>query len=240
VIGNDYSVQMIMEGSPRGYQVKLEMKANWEPNWHTVYDEAVSSNSSASYTREARTSGRITYKVTINEFNTNRTGTDEYDVYEEYPDVYEIMGNVGSQMSATWEETKSAASTSGRNEKGFWIYFDTRTGSYEVEDVPDGPVVQCGTQGTINPGSPNGLDAFSSQDYPKPFVCFFHTHTPVTFCSTVVTKYCGPSPADTDWYPELPGICYDYSYSPLNQGHDINLPAQAYPYNSSRRATRIF
>lgn len=147
---------------------------------------------------------------------------------KKYPHMLEIINNatVSSAMNRAWLLTTSSANNSGRREFGFYIYY--YDGTYEVGSIISGPLVSgCeGTNANIYPGRP----------YDNLTVCaFFHTHTPLTFCSTGFRRV-GPSPADQAFAAsnKLPCLLYDYS-SDIEGGHNINAPATIYQFGPTRR-----
>jgi hypothetical protein len=175
-------------------------------------------------------SGIIIYSNTVN-------------VTVQYPDVNTIRSAnaVSSKMASVWTQTKNAASSSGQREKGFVIYVNTTSMSYECGPTIDGDIVSC-TTGSINitgndaiPGSPlNGG---------KYIVADFHTHPPLTYCPTNTVRPVGPS--STDISGNMPGLVYDYTGSSVSGvtdnaitgGHNINAAAQIYTSGPNRRPT---
>lgn len=90
--------------------------------------------------------------------------------------------NIQTEMDNLWQATKDAASSSGMNEKGFFIYVNTQNVNsyhslvYQIVTVKNGPTVVCGETASIIPGT-------TSEVYPQNFmdggifaVAIFHTH----------------------------------------------------------------
>lgn len=149
-----------------------------------------------------------------------------------YPSVSEIINNttVKDAMDKAWKETLSLASKNGRQEVGFFIYYDFDTKQYSVGKTVYGPVIKgCeGTHASVSLGTPTNNTT----------VCaFFHTHTPLTYCSNDVSRDTGPSQTDkntADSYG-LPGILYDYSATKIYGGQSLNSPAKLYTFGVTRR-----
>lgn len=149
-----------------------------------------------------------------------------------YPSVSEIISNttVKDAMDKAWQETLKLASKNGRQEVGFFIYYDFDTKKYSIGETQYGPIIKgCdGTHASISLKPPtNGTT-----------VCaFFHTHTPLTYCPNDVSRDTGPSQTDintADSYG-LPGILYDYSATRIYGGQSLNSPAKLYTFGVTRR-----
>lgn len=147
-----------------------------------------------------------------------------------FPTVNEIKNNptVSSAMNRLWLQTLSSANRYGRREFGFYIYFNRNTGFYSVGPDISGPLVSgcVGTQASIYPGIPSDNTT----------VCaFFHTHTPLTYCTTGYRSV-GPSSTDISWANSnnLPCLLYDYS-SNIRAGHSLNAMATIYTFGPYRR-----
>jgi len=160
-----------------------------------------------------------------------------------YPDVYDIKDNptVISQMESVWQQTKDSASALGRSERGFWIYLNTSNSTYEFGNIIEGHAVQCGTRAKLEFNSAIDSPSNSPIVGGKYAVCFFHAHTPITFCEGYL-KGVGPSDGDANSIPNFPGLVYDYigtyengTYN-LVGGHNINDAANIYTYGSYRRS----
>lgn len=149
----------------------------------------------------------------------------------QFPTLSDIQNNgtVRNAMSALWTKTKNAANSRGRQEFGFYIYYNKNSGLYSIGTTISGPFVSgcVGTQGSIVPG--RAADNLT--------VCaFFHTHTPLTYCGSSSTRIVGPSTADRSWASSnnLPCLLYDYSSS-IKGGHNINASAKVYTFGPDRR-----
>jgi hypothetical protein len=162
----------------------------------------------------------------------------------QYPDVDTIKNNstVSSKMDDVWDETKTAASDTGQREKGFMIYVNTTSMSYECGTTIDGDILSC-TTGSI---SITGNERIYSSPLSggKYFVADFHTHPPLKYCPTNTVRPVGPSSTDISGI-SIPGLVYDYTgsyissqeYTGITGGHDIDAAAQIYTYGPNRRAT---
>ena len=148
-----------------------------------------------------------------------------------FPSVSEIIQNqtVINAMNNAWSQTKSNASSAGRNEYGFYIYYNHTTKNFYVGTLTKGPLMTgcVGTSASISLGKvTNNLD-----------VCaFFHTHTPLTYCSSGL-RATGPSSSDVSFANtnNLPGIIYDYSSSTIIAGHNLNDNAKLYTFGPNKR-----
>jgi hypothetical protein len=174
----------------------------------------------------------------------------------QYPDINTVKSNsiVQSNMNSIWQATKNAASPSGRSERGFWIYANTSVMSYECGATITGPnTVGCvNTSASLNPGIYSEMPSSSPVTGGKYAVAFFHTHTPLTYCTEGVRPV-GPSPADISWGASygIPGIVYDYtggvvfdaygsSFTGITAGHSLNASSQIYTFGPNRMATPDF
>jgi hypothetical protein len=171
----------------------------------------------------------------------------------QYPDVNTIQNNgtVSTKMSNVWTETKNAASSNGRSERGFWIYVNTTAMQYECGSTITGTnVSECqGAGGSVVPGSPSESIPNDPTTGGKYAVAFFHTHTPATYCPNTA-RAVGPSAEDISWHTSnnIPGLLYDYTgsyisdlgYRAIIGGHGKNDPAQIYPINPTRKPTPQF
>jgi hypothetical protein len=170
----------------------------------------------------------------------------------QYPDINTVKGNstVSANMSTVWMQTKNAASSSGRSERGFWILANTSTMQYECGTTIVGAnVTGCAeTHASVPPGTPGEVIRSSPLTGGKYAVAFFHTHTPLSYCPIGV-RAVGPSPTDNSWASStnMPCLLYDYTGTNVNNGtnmitgitggHRINDAAQIYSFGPSRRPT---
>jgi len=166
-----------------------------------------------------------------------------------YPDANTIMSNgvVSSNMAALWQETKNAATSNGRSERGCWIYINTASMTYECGTTIVGPNTEgcAGTAASVDIGSPSEAVSSSPIIGGKYAVAMFHTHTPLTFCPSDNSRVVGPSDYDTDFAASegVPGFVYDYygtwSYSDyrINGGHSIDASSQLFIFGPVKRET---
>lgn len=153
-----------------------------------------------------------------------------------YPTVSEIMADptVSGQMKAAWDKTLEIASSSSRQEIGFYIYYDFDKKSYYIGDWTYGPkITGCeGTNASVSLGKvTNNLQ-----------VCaFFHTHTPLYYCPNTVSRITGPSASDKSFATstKLPGLLYDYSagtiYGAGGKGSSLYNSAKIYTFGVNQR-----
>lgn len=166
-----------------------------------------------------------------------------------YPDANTIMSNgvVSSNMAALWQETKNAASSNGRSERGCWIYINTASMTYECGTTIVGPNTEgcAGTAASVDIGSPSEAVSSSPIIGGKYAVAMFHTHTPLTFCPSDNSRVVGPSPEDILFASSqgVPGFVYDYvgTWSTVDYrilgGHSIDASSQLYIIGPVKRAT---
>lgn len=152
----------------------------------------------------------------------------------EYPKIKDIKDNliVKKAMDDAWAETKRLCTAEGRHEVGFYIYYDFTTNTFCIGELVIGPLVTgCdGTAANVNLGVPtNGIN-----------VCaFFHTHTPLTYCPSDVSRPTGPSLADILFAKTngLPGLLYDYSAPEISGRDSKDKMAKVYTFGPSRRTS---
>lgn len=149
-----------------------------------------------------------------------------------FPNISSIVSNpvVVAQMNSAWNSMKSNASTSGRSEYGFYIYYNHTSKTYYCGNIVQGSVTSgcAGTNASISLGRvTNNVE-----------VCaFFHCHTTLQFCPATDRRSTGPSTSDTNFANsnKLPGIVYDYSASVINGGDSMNNAFKAYTFGPSQR-----
>jgi hypothetical protein len=198
----------------------------------------------------AKKSGTWKIRAVVTLYDATTVVSNTVNLTVQYPDVNTVKNNgtVSSNMSAVWQATKNAASSSGRYEKGFVIYANTTTFAYECGTVSNGTTVSCGTVagiGYISSESSANLSPVTGGRY---IVATFHTHTPLTYCSNTYKRPTGPSSVDISEANGLPGILYDYvgqyfddvKYTGIIGGHSINAASQIYLYGPNRRSTPNF
>lgn len=213
--------------------------------WHCIQ-----SGRSSECRRISRSSGYWKVRVIIN-YGEEKYPSDPDNVEERFPTVKEIQDDpfVKPKLDAYWEMTKKfAESNKGqRREYGCWIYLDTGTGRYEIEDLPPGPIISGGegTHGSISPGEVPKTVLTNPLESMNEYVAIFHTHTPLTYCEGEGERYpLGPSPADTEWAwaKNVPGIVYDYQPKGDSEGiitgHPLHASAMLYTFGPNRRPTK--
>jgi hypothetical protein len=165
----------------------------------------------------------------------------------QYPDVNTIKNNsiVSAKMSEVWSQTKSAASSSGRMEKGFAIFANTSTMTFECGTVINGSIVSsCDAEGSVKISDSESIHS-SPIAGGKYLVADFHTHTPLTYCPSSKARLVGPSDTDITTSGNTPGIVYDYNGSYISSpeftgvgiigGHNKNDPAHPYTCGPNMR-----
>jgi hypothetical protein len=144
-------------------------------------------------------------------------------------------------MATVWTQTKTWATIIDRVELGFGIYANTTTFAYECGTTNMGTYTTCGHTSSI---SLNFSDSPSNSPIQggRYLVATFHTHTPLTYCLSIVSRQVGPSDTDisTANSSKTPGILYDYvsQYSGgIRGGHNIDAPATIYTFGPDRKTT---
>jgi hypothetical protein len=175
----------------------------------------------------------------------------------QYPDVNTIKNNVESQMDSLWQIVKDDAKTPApgiRRERGFWIYANTISMTFEVGTTIFGDVVSAtdceGTNSSIVSGVPCREEIWkdSPVEGGKYWVAFFHAHTPVKYCKCSL-RTVGPSDTDVSFSnsKRAPCILYDYKavriydcatgeyYKGVAAGHKINAEKASWMFGPERR-----
>ncbi len=157
-----------------------------------------------------------------------------------FPSYSEIVGdtNVIAFTDAAWAATLADCTPEYRRERGFWIYLNTGSDSYESGPVALGGWVGPEEDGFVYLGDrpsdepPTPLPVSSGARYP---VATFHCHTPTAFLTNYGFRYVGPSSddRDIDLHLQVPGVVYDYAGDPsfpsmILGEHPLNAPAQRY------------
>lgn len=152
------------------------------------------------------------------------------EILVKFPDVFQMQEELKGTMDYVWEETKCAANEELAVEKGFWIYAVIRGYSLSIEagmTETSESCQPCFGNCMIDMSKPEVLiiqDWYGNAKYP---IGYFHTHPPLTYCSSGERRNVGLSDEDEDWVRnyEMPVLVYDYS-SEIESGHDINAPAE--------------
>lgn len=134
-----------------------------------------------------------------------------------FPDVSTIQNNseVKSKMEEAWNKMKSNASESGRQEYGFFVYYEEASNRIYCGAIQSGPnITECeGSHGTIDP-SPD------DPNFNLRVCAVFHCHTTLEYCPNYTSRPTGPSSADRNladsW--QIPGLLYDYTASTIYGG----------------------
>ena len=191
----------------------------------------------------ARVAGWLEHRAVVNidgrEFYSQALPTEV-----QFPDYANIVADaaVRDATDQLWELTLASSTVGDTREFGFWIRFDTRTGTYEFTGMVEGDIWKDPAD---NASISLGTRPADSHSYPSPLdqptytVASFHTHTPRIYSGTWPT---GPSQsdADQDAADDVVGIVYDYSAPEVQGGHDPEAPARRYwsgPDAPYRRST---
>jgi hypothetical protein len=200
---------------------------------------------SLSCEERAKKAGHWSIKAVVNGTHTSNV----VNVDVNYPDANTIMSNgvVSSNMADLWQETKNAATSNGRSERGCWIYINTTSMTYECGTTIVGPNTEgcAGTVATVDMGFRSENVSSSPIIGGKYAVAFFYTHTPLTFCPSDNSRVVGPSPEDILFASSqgVPGFVYDYvgTWSTVDYrilgGHSIDASSQLYIIGPVKRAT---
>ncbi len=113
---------------------------------------------------------------------------------------------------------------------------------YEISSsIIEGPTVGCYGKPTIVPGAT--VDEATNPQFEEGGVfaaAVFHTHTPLTYCSSHLDRDVGPSDnngqGDIDFAnsKNIPGAVMDYSTT-IQGGHDIDQNSEVYTFGPNRR-----
>jgi hypothetical protein len=190
--------------------------------------------------------GYWTIDATVTLSNGQTLTTNAINLEVMFPDVSRIENAVRAKMVAVWTQTKDAASSSGSMEKGFAIFVNTTTCTYECGPTIDGPTFSCEGEASVHI-SGNEYISSSPVTGGKYLVADFHTHPPLTYCSSIKRRQVGPSSSDVleANSTNIPGFLYDYvgsnipgkKYIGIIGGHNINAAPWLYVYGPDRRAT---
>jgi hypothetical protein len=174
----------------------------------------------------------------------------------QFPSFKEITANrkVQAFTLAGWNDALSAAEPTSVQEVGFWISFDSCTGTYGHTGDKFGP--------RGDPRNPNniaevGIAPKPPDDPPDPpvtgcstyIVASFHTHPPALYLPKGRVDDVGPSDDDKTANTRygVAGLVYDYKADPnchsqsgapcVPAGYKLGKPAEIYPSGPNRRQT---
>ena len=184
----------------------------------------------------------------------NSVETPIEEVVVRFPGMYNLVNNaqIISLANTAWAETLADCSPTNRRERGFWIYLDTSSDSYEAGPTifgnPCGPDDEAAVSMSPRPPDEPPLPSAtaSSARYP---IASFHCHTPTTYRVSATNfpgRAVGPSPNDMyidENVDQVPGLVYDYLDLPHHDGNiypglPLDSPAQIYEsYGQERRPT---
>lgn len=144
----------------------------------------------------------------------------------EFPTVDEIIEAVSDTLGMIWEETKSLAGPTQRQEIGVFIRYDKTTGKIFFGQIKYGKPVHCNQSGSV----------VVSPDYYEDRCAFFHTHTTLQYCANTERNTI-PSKNDSDFVNTLhiPGIVYDYDIDVLKGGMSKDMEKKVIKYGVERR-----
>lgn len=153
------------------------------------------------------------------------------EILVKFPDVYQMRDELKDHMKSVWEEAIAQTNEKYSVQKGFWIYAVIQTENLKIEYGPTESEYYspCDNWDRVNPGRPDIKIPIESWGYAKYPIGYFHTHTPLTYCTSDVERETGFSTADEAWQDgnETPILVYDYT-SRITSGHDIHESADLY------------
>lgn len=181
--------------------------------------------------------GKLMYRLKI-EYTCN--GVEETPIYSNVVSTYSqytasaFSTKFASDMSSAWSKTveSTIANQGTKYEYGFAGYYDA--GSREI--LIDGGMVSasasCSTlEFGINPSTITHSGPINPYYGANFTVGNFHTHPPLTYCSSSYSLIAGPSDTDKASTNKFPQIVRAYTTT-VNGGHNINLPLKDYFTNS--------
>ncbi|TKC06961.1 hypothetical protein [Pedobacter frigoris] len=152
------------------------------------------------------------------------TYSNEVNTYSRYTST-EFLSEFASQMSSAWSQTvaSTTASQGTKFEHGFAVYYRAATRNVELDGATVSASAACGvaTFGvTLSERTLSGtIDPFYGANFT---VGNFHTHPPLTFCSSNESLAPGPSNVDLGFTTNYPRIVRTYTNT-VSGGHNINL-----------------
>lgn len=177
--------------------------------------------------------------VSINR-TSKRINLKETKASHSFPNISRIKIDpaVISMMNSAWTKMKQNASSNGRREYGFYIYYNETNDEIYCGRLQEGPNISgcANTNATLNL-QPDDPTTFNLK------VCAaFHCHTTLAYCPSSTSRVTGPSQADIDWAKarNIPGLIYDYSSSTIYGAHNINSPYQLYTFGINQRPNIIY
>ena len=220
------------DGSHEGISGVFRRKTNPETAWLTLGAESALNSWTATIAGTFELRGRgVVDGVEV------FTPITEIEV--KFPSFDQITNDASviSMANAAWAATLADCSPTNQRERGFWIYLNTFTDTYEAGTLCLGEWTGGHGSGSVAlPSRPSDeTEPIAATDagarYP---VASFHTHTSPVFWR-IGERTVGPSAADNrlDYIDRVPGLVFDYvEDAPGSQvikwGHPLNAPAVIY------------
>ncbi|TKC06959.1 hypothetical protein [Pedobacter frigoris] len=151
--------------------------------------------------------------------------SNEVSTYSRYTST-EFLAEFASQMSSAWSQTVAStiANQGTKFEYGFAVYYRASTRNVELDGSIVSDSAPCGTVtfGVVlnNITLPVTIDPFYGTSFT---VGNFHTHPPITYCSSNESLVPGSSDKDLGFTTKYPRIVRTYTNT-VSGGHNINLP----------------
>jgi|GEM_PF-5542712 len=200
--------------------------------WHEtaiIYDEpAITQGNTFTYNNaQVNVLGELRYRLKIT-YTCNGVPSTVYSnvisTYSQYTSA-NLMAEFSTEMASCWSQTvaSSVANQGKKYEYGFSAYFDCVDKKVSVWGSIVSTSVGCGTLGfgvTLDERPTDQVDPTYGADFT---VGNFHTHPPLTYCSSIYSLVPGPSSLDLGYNTSYPRIARTYSNT-VTGGHNINLP----------------
>lgn len=180
--------------------------------------------------------GELKYRLRM-ECNCNGAAStiysSEVSTYSQYTGS-QFTTRFASEIYSAWSQTVSStiAHPGTKYEYGFSGYFHASRRQIEVDGTITSTSAPCGTTvvGQNLPEKPTYSDV--NPQYGVSFtVGNFHTHPPLTYCSSSESISPGPSSIDMNSITHYPRIVRTYNQT-VQGGHNINAPTADYFINS--------
>lgn len=178
--------------------------------------------------------------LSINNETSKRINLKETKASHAFPNLSRIKIDpaVISTMNSAWNKMKQNASSNGRREYGFYIYYDEANDRLYCGKLQEGPNIS----GCANTNATLNLQPDDPATFNLKVCAAFHCHTTLTYCPSSTSRVTGPSQADIDWANtrNIPGLIYDYSTSKITGGHNINSSYKLYTFGVNQRPNIIY
>jgi hypothetical protein len=227
------------------WQIKRANAANWTTYTSTQKDRLEF---------KAKVAGHLDVRVIATGNGVNAV-SDKESLVVQFPSFGDIVADrrVAVFTLAGWEDALSAADPTTVREVGFWINYDSCTGTYGHTGEKFGPPgnpqsLNSVPEVRLGPKPPDAPPDPSVTDCSTYIVASFHTHTPMFYSPKDHIRGVGPSDTDdkSNSASGVPGLVYDYKADPTCHGSDgpcirggwkLGEPAEPYPSGPNRRET---